>query len=225
MGIELPFSVPIRTPEELFNFRLKKLNITFDEFKKKGIISVPLIERKYEKGLLRPDGKPGFETLSGKCEIWSATLEKYGYSPLPYYVDKYPSDSILKDYPLILTDGRTLEIYHGLGLTLPSRRKKVPEPTIEVHPETAKEWGIDEGDWVWIETHQNKNRFRRKAVLAPHLHPKVIWGHAHYFYPEKADLRERLEPNINLTHTIEGPHDPIDGAYQIRGVPCKITRE
>lgn len=225
MGVELPFPVPIKTPKELFNFRLRKLKMTFDEFKKKGIISVPLVERKYEKGLLRPDGKPGFDTPSGKCEIWSTTLEKYGYDPLPYYVDKYPSDSILKDYPLILTDGRILEIYHGLGLTLPSRRKKVPEPVIEVHPETAKGLGIDESDWVWIETHQNKNRFRRKVVLAPYLHPKVIWGHTHYFYSEKTDLKDRLEPNINLTHAIEGPHDPIDGAYQIRGVPCKITRE
>jgi len=225
MGVELPFPVPIKTPEDLFNFRLKKLNMTFDEFKKKGIVSVPLIERKYEKGLLRPDGKPGFDTPTGKCEIWSSTLDKYGYQPLPIYVDKYPSHHILKGYPLILTDGRTLEIYHGLGLTLPSRRQRVPEPIIEVHPETAKGLGIEEGDWVWIETHQNKNRFRRKVLLAPHLHPKVIWGHTHYFYPEKMELQERLEPNINLTHTIEGPHDPIDGAYQMRGVPCRISKE
>jgi len=73
---------------------------------------------------------------------------------------------------LILTDGRTLEIYHGLGLTLPSRRRRVPEPVIEVHPDTAQDLGIKEGEWVWIETHQNRNRFRRKVVLSSQLHPR-----------------------------------------------------
>ncbi|MCP4626850.1 MAG: molybdopterin-dependent oxidoreductase, partial [bacterium] len=41
--------------------------------------------RKWEKGLLRMDGKPGFETPSGKFEIKSTILEKYGYAGLPKY--------------------------------------------------------------------------------------------------------------------------------------------
>ena len=225
MGVGLPLPESINTPEDLYNLRLKKIGITFDELKKRGIISVPLTEKKYEKGLLRVDGKRGFDTPTGKCEIWSTRLEKYGYSPLPYYEDKYPSNDVLEDYPLILTDGRTLEIYHGLGLNLPSRCKKVPEPIIEVHPETAEGLGIKEGEWVWIETHQNRNRFRRKVMFAPQLHPRVIWGNAHFHYTGKRDLMERLEPNINLSHTLDGPLDPIDGASQIRGVPCKIIRD
>ena len=220
----MPFPEPVKTPEDLYNLRLKKLGITFDDLKRQGIISVPLDEKKYEKGLLRSDGKPGFETWTGKCEIWSTRLEKYGYEPLPSYVETYPSSDILKDYPLILTDGRTLEIYHGLGLTLPSRRKRVPDPIIEVHPETAKGLALEEGEWVWIKTHQNPKRFRRKTVFAPHLHPKVIWGNTHLHYTGKRDLKERLEPNINLAQSHDGPLDPIDGASQIRGVPCKIMK-
>ena len=49
-------------------------------------ISTP--ERKYKKyklGLLRPDGKSGFPTESGKLEIYSAYLKKHGYEPLPKY--------------------------------------------------------------------------------------------------------------------------------------------
>lgn len=45
----------------------------------------------------------------------------------------------------------------------------------------------------------------------------------HFHYPEKRDLTERLEPNINMAHTLDGPLDPIDGASKIRGVPCRIT--
>jgi anaerobic selenocysteine-containing dehydrogenase len=225
MGVDMPFPEPVKTPEDLYNLRLKKLGITFDDLKRQGIISVPLDEKKYEKGLLRSDGKPGFETWTGLCEIWSTRLEKYGYDPLPSYVDTYPSREILEEYPLILTDGRTLEIYHGLGLTLPSRRKRVPDPIIEVHPDTAKGLHLEEGEWVWIKTHQNPNRFRRKTVFTPHLHPKVIWGNTHFHYTAKRDLMERLEPNINLSHSLDGPLDPIDGASQIRGVPCKIMKD
>jgi anaerobic selenocysteine-containing dehydrogenase len=224
MGVAIPFGESVKTPEDLFNLRLKKAGITFTELKKLGILSVPLIEKKYEKGLLRPDGRPGVDTPTGKCEIWSTKLEQYGYHPLPYYEEKYPSPDVLKTYPLILTDGRTLEIYHGLGLNLPTRRKRVPEAVIEVHPETAKELGIKEGECVWIETHQNKNRFRRKVVLAPQLHPKVIWGNSHFHQAEEREMKKRLEPNINLSHTLDGPLDPIDGAGQIRGVPCRMTK-
>ena len=144
--------------------------------------------------------------------------------PLPYYEEKYPSPDVLNAYPLILTDGRTLEIYHGLGLNLPTRRKRVPEAVIEIHPETAKGLGIKEGEWVWIETHQNKNRFRRKVVFAPQLHPKVIWGNSHFHQAEEREMGKRLEPNINLSHTLDGPLDPIDGAGQIRGVPCRMIK-
>jgi anaerobic selenocysteine-containing dehydrogenase len=174
---------------------------------------------------LRSDGNPGFETPTGKCEIWSTRLENLRYEPIPYYINKYPSDDVLENFPLILTDGRTLEIYHGLGLTLPSRRKRTPDPIIEIHPDTADKLEIKGDDWVWIQTHQNKNRFKRKVVLSSTLHPTVVWCNSHFHYPEKRSLRERLEPSINLSHTLEGPHDPIDGASSMRGVPCRITRD
>ena len=43
--------------------------------------------RKHEKGLLRSDGKPGFNTPSGKVELVSSMLQKYGYEGLPIYVE------------------------------------------------------------------------------------------------------------------------------------------
>lgn len=53
------------------------------------------IYRKYEKGLLRRDGRPGFPTDSGKIEIYSNILEKYGYSPAPRYVSLSTEKNIL----------------------------------------------------------------------------------------------------------------------------------
>lgn len=50
--------------------------------------------RKYEKGLLREDGKKGFPTKSGKGEFKSILLEEYGYEPLP----KFTAQEDHKDY-------------------------------------------------------------------------------------------------------------------------------
>ena len=41
--------------------------------------------RRYEKGQLRPDGKPGFRTPTGKIELYCTTFENYGLDPLPYH--------------------------------------------------------------------------------------------------------------------------------------------
>jgi hypothetical protein len=87
-------------------FKLK-INPSIDVNDSTAII---LNAKKYEKGLLRADGKPGVVTPTGKCEIWSTRLEKYGYSPLPYYEDKYPPGELLKDYPLIFTQEAVYKI-------------------------------------------------------------------------------------------------------------------
>ena len=38
---------------------------------------------KHEKGLLRPDGQPGFNTPSGRIELYHTNLMLWGYDPLP----------------------------------------------------------------------------------------------------------------------------------------------
>ena len=43
--------------------------------------------KKWEKGLLRQDGQPGFDTPTGKFEIASTILEEHGYDPLPVYTE------------------------------------------------------------------------------------------------------------------------------------------
>jgi anaerobic selenocysteine-containing dehydrogenase len=89
------------TDEEYCNLVLKNWNISFQEFKKRGILSVPFTYRKYEKD--------GFNTPSGKVELYSQKLKDLGFDPLPSY--REPTESpvstpaLLEDYPLIITTG------------------------------------------------------------------------------------------------------------------------
>src|SRR5262249_48919197 len=59
-----------------------------------GGVQVPqpaMVYRKYERGLLRKDGQPGWPTPSGKVEIASSLLEKSGYDALPIYIEPLAS--------------------------------------------------------------------------------------------------------------------------------------
>ena len=69
--------------------------------------------RKYERGLLRGDGKPGFATPSGKVEIASSLLAKYGHEALPVYVEPtegpLASPELAKRFPLVLNTGARIQ--------------------------------------------------------------------------------------------------------------------
>ncbi|MBW2656559.1 MAG: molybdopterin-dependent oxidoreductase, partial [Deltaproteobacteria bacterium] len=113
----LNLAVGIESLEDLYNTQLKKLGITFDELKEKGFLSVPMRYRKFEER--------GFNTPSGKVELYSSIMEKYGYDPLPYYQEPPESPlstpELAQDYPLILTTGgRTPYYFHSEYRQIPS---------------------------------------------------------------------------------------------------------
>lgn len=56
------------------------------------------------------------------------------------------------EYPLWLCTGRVLEHWHSGSMTrrVPELHRAVPEAFCEIHPETAAELGIKDGDWVKV---------------------------------------------------------------------------
>ena len=79
--------------------------------------------RKYESGRLRPDGQPGFNTPTGRVELYSTMFRQFGEDPLPYYEEPQLSPvstpDIAETYPLVLTTGAHV-------LLLPFRRQADP---------------------------------------------------------------------------------------------------
>ena len=80
--------------------------------------------RKYEKGLLRPDGQPGFMTPTGRIELYSTMLEAWGDEPLPYYEEPPTSPrstpEYAEEYPMVLSTGaRTWSYFHSEQLHVP----------------------------------------------------------------------------------------------------------
>ncbi|MBI4321354.1 MAG: molybdopterin-dependent oxidoreductase [Chloroflexi bacterium] len=129
----------------------------------------PMEYRKYEKGLLRKDRRPGFDTPSGKVEIASSLLAKYGYDPLPVYQEPregpISTPELARTYPLVLNSGARLQsAFRSQHLNIPGLLKLQPEPQVIVHPGDAGPRGIADGDKVFVQTPRGKVRFTARVT-------------------------------------------------------------
>lgn len=125
-----------------------------------GTVQVPTVlmeYKKWEKGLLRPDGRPGFDTPSGKFEIASSILEEHGYDALPVYTEPgegpLAQPDLARRFPLVFNSGARSNIdLHALHQSLPSLSREKPVPTVMMNPRDAAPRGIQNGDPVRLTT-------------------------------------------------------------------------
>lgn len=162
-----------QTEEELIRFALEGSGFTLEQVKEAGgqvKIPTPMMEyKKWQKGGLRRDGKPGFDTPTGKFEIWSTILEDYGYAPLPKYTEPTEgplgNPELAKQFPLVFNSGARPHTdfrsqHHGIkGLA-----KDNPEPTVEINIEDAAQRDIESGDLVQVRTARGAVPFRARVT-------------------------------------------------------------
>ena len=195
-------------------------DIDFNDLKKIGWV-VP--ERKYRRYL-----HEGFQTASGKFELYSSRLENLGADPLPFYAEDRETPvsrpDLLKKYPFILTTGTRRQPYFiSNNRQVLSLRKMWPFPRVSLNPVTANKLGIQDGDWVWIEN--ERGRITQKAILLPELAPDVVNCEMGWWYPEAgAPEYGWRESNVNILTIGEPPGDPFSGAYPLRGLLCRIEK-
>jgi anaerobic selenocysteine-containing dehydrogenase len=196
--------------DELFREITEPISIDYNELKEisRGVFYGP-------KQNLRKYRKEGFNTPSGKIEIYSETLAKYGYNPLPEY--KEPAESplgqpeVAEEYPLTLTNGgRTIYFTHGQHRNLASLREKCPEPFLEIHPTDALKYGIKEGDLVRVIT--RRGSVRLKSKVTEDILPGVV-----------NMMHGWEEANANIL-TDDGARDPITGFTEFRVSLCRVEK-
>ena len=108
---------------------------------------------------------------------------------------------------------------------MPWFRRKYPEPVVTLHPDTASEWGVEEGVWIQIETPMGS--VRQRARLTTGLARGTV--HAdRWWYPEYGDEADDpyrvVATNINCcTSDASSDCDPVIGGWLLRGVPCRLS--
>jgi anaerobic selenocysteine-containing dehydrogenase len=122
---------------------------------------------KYEKGLLRHDGKPGFETPSGKIELSSNITKLYNLGTIPTYMEPFQPT---KEFPIKLINGtRSPYITHSKTRSdTPYLLEIEPMSTIDINPKDAASRGIKEGDKVLIRNQYGQARAKaRVSIIVP----------------------------------------------------------
>ena len=159
---------------------------------------------KYESGRLRPDGMPGFNTPTGRVELYSTMFRQFGVDPLPYYEEPQLSPvstpEKMEEYPFVLTTGaRTYCYFHSEGKQIPYLREMNPDPLIEINPQDALELGIADGQWVEVASPFGKCVL--KAKVSQIVKPGVVHAQHGFWFPEKdpeePSLYEVWRSNIN----------------------------
>ncbi|MFP3283753.1 MAG: molybdopterin-dependent oxidoreductase, partial [Nitrososphaeria archaeon] len=173
--------------------------------------------RKYERGLLREDGRPGFPTPTGKVEVWSTILEKHGFDPLPVYVEPEESPVSRPDlagrYPLVLITGSRSPVYtHSKHRELPWLREMEPEPLARMNPDDAAKRGIGDGDRVVVETAHGSVGMR---VRLTYMMPPGIVDIPHGW---------AAVPGANANDATPRSFDPISGYPSFKALLCEVRR-
>ncbi len=207
--------------EQFLDDVLKPTETTFSELRKIGIMPIsPQPYKRYETN--------GFKTPSGKVELYSNRLKKWGFDPLPVYHEQpetpYSDPELAKEYPLILTSSKAAHYRHSSGRHISSLRNSHPDPVVEIHPETASQLGIKEGDWVYIETKRGK--IKQKAKLSTRVDPRVVYVDYAWWLPEKGSdgLYGWADSNINILTDNKTPNNPEMGSSNLRGFLCKVYK-
>lgn len=207
--------------EELWDDILKPMGISHKELLEKVYVSIPMRYRKYEE--------KGFQTPSGKMELYSQIMEKWGYDPLPSYKEPVEiacrTPEMASEYPFILNVGGKSPVYwHSQGRQIRYLREINPDPQMEINPETALRIGIKNGDWVYIETRIGRIRVRAKLTLG--IHPQVIEAQDKWWLPETpgpAHSAFLVGSNV-LTDDDLDRCDPVIGSNSNRALQCKVYK-
>ncbi|GAH34058.1 unnamed protein product, partial [marine sediment metagenome] len=200
---------PWQSADELFAYLLEPTGIALEQLEQNpgGILYRRLDrQRKYEQGL---------DTPSGKVELFSQTMADYGYDPLPTFTEPQQNPvnkpGLAESYPFTLITGTRVNAFtHSQHRNIARLRKLVPQPLVELNPDSAKNLGIADGDQVVIQS--PKGSIKLQARITSDIHPRVLslqhgWA----------------EANANIL-TDDEQLDPISGYPGFKTTLCQVRK-
>jgi anaerobic selenocysteine-containing dehydrogenase len=126
-----------------------------------------------------PFAQGGFPTPSGKCEFYSAWLEKQGIDPLPFYNPPAERAAPEDRYPLAFLSPPARNFLNSSFANMERFRALEREPHLDMHPDDAAARGITDGDMVRVFNDRGSHRLRARVNGKPRagvvVAPSVWW--------------------------------------------------
>jgi thiosulfate reductase/polysulfide reductase chain A len=153
--------------DEANRLRLNPLGVTLEDLKKRGVL---FVGEKWREGFDK------LETLSGKVEIHSSTLEKLGFPPIPRWEEPLVSPDPKAPYSFRLLHGKQAIHTHSMTADQPylmaiSHRYDLIR--LWMNKERGKSLGLKDGDWVQVKSMVGEGKIRVR--LTEGLHPSCVW--------------------------------------------------
>jgi len=138
----------------------------------------------------------------GRANIWLCPYEP-------------PAESPDEEYPFWLCTGRVLEHWHSGTMTqrVPELHRAVPEAFASIHPDDARELGINNGDRVRIKTR------RGEIIVRAEIEGRNKPQRGLVFVPWFDEELTRMANNLTLD-----AYDPISKQADFKKCACKIEK-
>ncbi len=218
-----------KTEMELLDRVLKDTGITRADLEQAPGLTVrkksePMAYRKWETGLIRKDGQPGFDTPSGKFEIKSTILEKMGYDGLPRYEESFETPvsqpQMINRFPLILGTGPFKPDMKSCLRAMPDFIEKYPSPMVQMNPKDAGEREIKTGDPVVVKTARGFVEMR--AEVTENIKEGYVYAPVGGGGPQGPDEWRRA--NVNVLTDLK-QFDPISGFPTYKTLLCDVKKK
>ncbi len=157
-------------------------------------------------------------------ELYAQYLQNLGISPLPVFREPVEgpvaSPETCRKFPLILTTGgRNLVYYHSSHRNIESLKKRSPDPELQIHPETAKHLGIEDGEWVRLSSPRGTVEIRARYFDG--IHPRVVHSPHGYWYGVENGWQR---VNINML-TDDADLCPVTASVPIKSLLCRVEKK
>ncbi|HKR02623.1 MAG TPA: molybdopterin dinucleotide binding domain-containing protein, partial [Pyrinomonadaceae bacterium] len=163
--------------------------ITLEGLRERGWMRLNLPET------FAPFAEGNFPTRSGKCELFSETLEAQGLPAAPEFIP--PSESRLSApalaarYPLALISPAAHAFLNSSFANLPKQLRQELRPFVEIHPSDAEARGIQSGDSVRVFNERGSCELSAvvttRARVGVVVSPSVWWNK---LSPGKANINQ-----------------------------------
>jgi len=214
-----------------YAYELEPSGISLEQLKHApGGISRPVAPTFEKHTQLDKDGKQrGFATPSKRVELYCRKFAAAGYPAMPEYIEPALSPvsrpEIAADFPLILTNAKNTTFVHSQHRSLASLRKTLPHPSAEVHPETALRYGIENKQWMTVET--PRGAIKVKARVTKNIVPGAVcvqhgwWQACKELELPGYDAFESTGANAGMLIGTDQA-DPISGSLPHRSYLCRV---